>query len=56
MYVASLSPFQIRQLNDDINALIKEKGRWEFRVKSLGGKIHMVSESAHTKNLFHFEF
>ena len=40
--VASLTPFQLRQLNDEINELIKEKGRWEFRVKSLGGKIFMV--------------
>lgn len=44
--LANLSPFQVRQLNDEINQLIQEKGRWEFRVKSLGGKIHMVPHLA----------
>ena len=41
--VASLTAFQVRQLNDEINELIQEKGRWEFRVKALGGKLFMVS-------------
>ena len=28
---------RIRDLNDDINDLMKEKGRWEARIKHLGG-------------------
>jgi pre-mRNA-splicing factor ISY1 len=37
----SLSEYQIKELNDEINLLIKEKGRWEYRIKELGGKNYM---------------
>lgn len=33
----SLGEHRIRQLNDHINKLIREKGHWERRIKELGG-------------------
>lgn len=33
---------QIRQLNDSLNLLLKEKKTWEFRIKELGGNNHLV--------------
>ena len=32
-----LNEFQIRDLNDQINKLIKEKDTWEQRIRDLGG-------------------
>eukprot|EP00123_Amoebidium_parasiticum_P008203 comp18643_c1_seq1/m.20269 comp18643_c1_seq1/g.20269 ORF comp18643_c1_seq1/g.20269 comp18643_c1_seq1/m.20269 type:complete len:282 (-) comp18643_c1_seq1:76-921(-) len=34
----TLSEFKIRDLNDEINKLLREKGHWEDRIKELGGK------------------
>ncbi|KAM4689847.1 pre-mRNA-splicing factor ISY1 homolog, partial [Rhinophrynus dorsalis] len=34
---AGLGEFRIRDLNDEINKLIREKGHWETRIKELGG-------------------
>lgn len=34
---AGLGEFRIRDLNDEINKLIREKGHWEVRIKELGG-------------------
>ncbi|XP_076363028.1 LOW QUALITY PROTEIN: pre-mRNA-splicing factor ISY1 homolog [Tachypleus tridentatus] len=34
---AGLGEFRIRDLNDDINKLLREKGHWEVRIKELGG-------------------
>jgi pre-mRNA-splicing factor ISY1 len=34
---ASLGEHRIRDLNDEINALLKEKTRWELHIRSLGG-------------------
>ncbi|XP_062842805.1 pre-mRNA-splicing factor ISY1 homolog [Trichomycterus rosablanca] len=34
---AGLGEFKIRDLNDEINKLIREKGHWEVRIKELGG-------------------
>lgn len=33
----SLSEYQIRDLNDEINKLMREKLAWEYQIKSLGG-------------------
>ncbi len=33
----SLTEFQIRDLNDEINKLMREKHAWEIRIKDLGG-------------------
>lgn len=38
-----LSDYEVRELNDEINSLLREKGRWEFRIKELGGKNYMKS-------------
>ncbi|CAG8531024.1 998_t:CDS:2, partial [Ambispora leptoticha] len=32
-----LSDYQIRDLNDEINKLMREKGHWEDQIKKLGG-------------------
>jgi pre-mRNA-splicing factor ISY1 len=34
---ASLGEHRIRDLNDEINALLKEKSQWEDHIRSLGG-------------------
>jgi len=37
----SLSDYQIRDLNDEINKLMKEKWSWERRIRELGGPNYM---------------
>lgn len=39
----SLSDYQIRDLNDEINRLMKEKWSWERRIRELGGPNYMRS-------------
>ncbi|KAL1116718.1 hypothetical protein AAG570_005194, partial [Ranatra chinensis] len=34
---AGLGEFRIRDLNDEINKLLREKGHWEAQIKDLGG-------------------
>jgi len=34
---AGLGEFRIRDLNDQINKLLREKRHWEIRIKELGG-------------------
>jgi pre-mRNA-splicing factor ISY1 len=34
---AGLSDYQVRDLNDEINKLMREKGHWEDQIKKLGG-------------------
>ncbi|XP_053171970.1 pre-mRNA-splicing factor ISY1 homolog [Scomber japonicus] len=34
---AGLGEFKIRDVNDEINKLLREKGHWEVRIKELGG-------------------
>jgi pre-mRNA-splicing factor ISY1 len=38
-----LEEFAIRDLNDEINKLLKEKGHWEWQIKELGGTISDVN-------------
>lgn len=38
---AALSDFQIRDLNDEINKLMREKWMWEMQIKELGGPNYM---------------
>jgi pre-mRNA-splicing factor ISY1 len=38
---SALSDFQIRDLNDDINKLMREKYVWELRIRDLGGPNYM---------------
>lgn len=40
---AGLGEFRIRDLNDEINKLLREKGHWEYRIKELGGPDYAVS-------------
>lgn len=41
---AGLGEFRIRDLNDEINKLLREKGHWEVRIKELGGPDYAVSK------------
>ena len=34
---ASLGEHRIRDLNDEINSLLKEKSKWEDHIRELGG-------------------
>ncbi|XP_061730464.1 pre-mRNA-splicing factor ISY1 homolog [Nerophis ophidion] len=34
---AGLGEFKIRDLNDEINKLLREKGHWQYRIRELGG-------------------
>jgi pre-mRNA-splicing factor ISY1 len=38
---SSLSDYQIRDLNDEINKLMREKHVWELRIRELGGPNYM---------------
>lgn len=38
----SLSDYQVRDLNDDINKLMGQKYHWERRIKELGGADYTV--------------
>lgn len=37
---AGLGEFRIRDLNDEINKLLREKRHWENQISNLGGKQH----------------
>ncbi|KAI9884109.1 MAG: Phosphatidylinositol (PI) 3-kinase [Watsoniomyces obsoletus] len=39
----SLSDYQIRDLNDEINKLMREKHMWEIQIRNLGGPNYMRS-------------
>lgn len=43
-FLAGLGEFRIRDLNDEINKLLREKGHWEVRIKELGGPDYVVSK------------
>ena len=36
-FSVSLNDYQIRDLNDEINKLLREKGHWENQIINLGG-------------------
>ena len=38
----SLGEYKIRELNDSINDLLKEKTRWETRITAIGGKDYVA--------------
>lgn len=40
-FSASLSDYQIRDLNDEINKLMREKHMWEVQLRNLGGPNYM---------------
>ena len=42
-FTAGLGEFRIRDLNDEINKLLREKRHWEDRIKELGGPDYGVS-------------
>jgi len=41
-FTAGLGEFKIRDLNDEINKLLREKGHWQDRIKELGGPDYWV--------------
>ena len=46
MHAAALGDYQVRDINDEINKLLREKGHWEVRIRELGGPDYFVSERA----------
>jgi len=40
--LAGLGEFKLRDLNDEINKLLREKGHWEERILELGGPDYKV--------------
>lgn len=44
VFVAGLGEFRIRDLNDHINKLLREKGHWQDRIVELGGTNYHVSD------------
>lgn len=42
MFSAGLGEFRIRDLNDEINKLLREKRHWEERIVELGGTDYIV--------------
>ncbi|KAI1317953.1 NineTeen Complex (NTC) component [Mortierella claussenii] len=40
---SSLSDFQVRDINDEINKLMREKYRWEQHIKDLGGVDYRIT-------------
>jgi len=48
MSAASLSDYQIRDLNDDINRMMKEKYVWELQLRNLGGPNYGVGTTVDT--------
>lgn len=42
----SLSDYQLRDLNDEINKLMRERVAWEYRIKELGGADYKMSSSS----------
>ena len=43
---AGLGEFKLRDLNDEINKLLREKGHWEDRIAELGGPDYKVKHKA----------
>lgn len=41
IHESSLSDYQIRDLNDEINKLMREKHMWEIQIRNLGGPNYM---------------
>ena len=44
---AALAEARIRELNDEINAILKVKARWEERIKQLGGPDYKAEQLKH---------
>lgn len=42
LFLAGLGEFKLRDLNDEINKLLREKGHWEDRILELGGPDYRV--------------
>ena len=43
--LAGLGEFKLRDLNDEINKLLREKGHWEDRIVELGGPDYKVRDA-----------
>lgn len=51
LFLAGLGEFRIRDLNDEINKLLREKRHWEDRILELGGPDYKVVASSAEFNL-----
>jgi pre-mRNA-splicing factor ISY1 len=52
---ASLGEHRIRDLNDEINALLKEKSNWEDHIRELGGPDYKSAALAIAKTAASFD-
>lgn len=46
MYTVGLTDYEIRDLNDEINKLMREKGHWERQIVTLGGANYRRARTA----------
>ena len=53
---AGLGEFRIRDLNDEINKLLREKGHWEARIIELVSKLVRFSKTAPKNRTNYFFF
>ncbi|GMM34295.1 Isy1 protein [Saccharomycopsis crataegensis] len=52
LYDDMINDYQIRDLNDQVNKLFREKSAWEYRIKELGGPNYMKFSSHTNKDEF----
>jgi pre-mRNA-splicing factor ISY1 len=45
LYPGMIGEHKIRDINDEINKLLREKGHWEKQILKLGGPDHYVRRS-----------
>ena len=50
-FSAGLGEFKLRDVNDEINKLLREKGHWEDQILTLGGPDYRVG-NGHTKYFY----
>lgn len=49
-----LGEFRIRDLNDEINKLLRVKQAWEYRIRELGGIDYRLGKPKKNFSLFYF--
>ena len=49
---SALGEQRIRDLNDELNEMMKEKRRWEERIRKLGGPDYRKIDKIYINNIF----
>ncbi|ODV94805.1 hypothetical protein PACTADRAFT_43670, partial [Pachysolen tannophilus NRRL Y-2460] len=52
---SSINDYQIRDLNDDLNKLMKEKLSWEYHIRDLGGPDYITFSKKQQRSANDFE-